>query len=123
MMLDPHVFRYLGCGLAIALGALGTGIGQGIAGHDVLLAFRRQPLAATSGFRTFMIGLALSETGGILAFLMVMLLLFFSPPLLTPGAGLAEMGMSLSMGIAACFVGFASAMAVKEACNSIARRP
>jgi F-type H+-transporting ATPase subunit c len=123
MILDPHIFRYLGCGISLALSALGIGLGQGIAGHDALVAFRRQPTASSNSFRTLMVGLALSETGGILSFLMVIMLLFFSPPLLTSGAGIAEMGMALSMGIAACFVGYASSMAVKEACNSIARQP
>lgn len=123
MILDPHFFRYLGCGVALGLSAFGVGLGQGIASHGALSAFRRQPMATSNSFRTLMIGLALSETGGILTFLMIMILLFFSPPLLTSGAGVAEMGMALSMGIAACFVGFASSMAVKEACNSIARQP
>lgn len=121
-MTEAYIFRYGACALALALSALGTGIGQGIAGVGMVEGSARQPAAADSMFRTLIVGLALGETGSILVLVFVVLL-FFSPHPASIGAGIAELGIGLSLGTVAGCVSFASCMAVKSACISSARQP
>lgn len=121
-MINPAFFHHSAAALAIGLGSIGGGIGQGFAGFAGLQAMQRQPAANSSIFRSIVIGLALIESGIIIAFITA-LILMFSPAPLDIGAGIAELGIALLIGITATAVSSASAFTVQASANSIARQP
>ncbi len=66
---------YIGIGLAMIAG-IGAGIGQGIAAGKACEAIGRQPETESKVRKTMILGVALSETTGLYAFLMALLLFF-----------------------------------------------
>jgi F0F1-type ATP synthase membrane subunit c/vacuolar-type H+-ATPase subunit K len=123
MSIAPQILHAFSVGVAIVLGGLGGGIGQGIAGFGSLKAMYRQPTASDKILRTMILGLALIETGAILALVIIFMILFGGLKEITLGAGLAELGMGLAIGLSAAAISIASSFAVKSACESIARQP
>jgi F0F1-type ATP synthase membrane subunit c/vacuolar-type H+-ATPase subunit K len=121
-MMNPQFLRYIASGLAITFSSFGTGLGQGVASLGIMSSFGRQELGDEQKFRAMVIGFALSETGGILTLMLVVILLL-SSSVLTLGEGIAELGIGIGMGISAGVVSFASSMAVRAACFAIARQP
>ena len=66
----------IGAGICMGIGAIGPGIGEGIAVSQALEGMARQP-EATSTLRTNMIlGCAIAETTGIYSLLISFLILF-----------------------------------------------
>lgn len=66
----------LGAGIAMGFGAIGPGIGEGIAASKACESVGRNP-DAEGKIRTMMVlGIALSETTGIYALIIALLLLF-----------------------------------------------
>ena len=66
----------IGAGICMGIGAIGPGIGEGIAVSKALEGMARQP-EATSTMRTNMIlGCAIAETTGIYSLLISFLILF-----------------------------------------------
>ena len=122
-MLTPEILHYLAAGLAIALGSIGAGIGQGIAALGSAESISRQPLGNDQIFRTMVIGLAFIESGVIFAFVITLLTLFASPAQITFPVAIAELGVAIAIGIAALVVSIASSFAVKATCSSISRQP
>jgi len=122
-MLTPKILHLSAAGIAIVLGGLGSGVGQGIAGLGTLEAMGRQPMVSNHIIRTMILGLALIESGVILALVITLMLLFGKADGLTMAAGLSELGMGLAIGLSALAVSVASSLAVKQACVSIARQP
>ena len=57
----------LGAGIAIGFGAIGGGLGLGIATKGVLDAIARQPEIASKAFTNFIIGAGLAEATAIYA--------------------------------------------------------
>jgi F-type H+-transporting ATPase subunit c len=72
-------FTVLGAGLAIGLGAIGAGIGQGITVGKALEAMARQPEAANMIQTNMFIGLAIIESLTIYALVVALILLYFNP--------------------------------------------
>lgn len=66
----------LGAGIAIGFGAIGGGLGLGIATKGVLEAISRQPEIKDEAFKNFIIGAGLAEATAIYALLVAMLLIF-----------------------------------------------
>ena len=66
----------LAAGLAIGLGAIGPGIGLGIAVSKAMEALGRNPEAAGAIFVPYILGIALTEAIGIYALVIGLLLLF-----------------------------------------------
>ena len=117
------MLHYLGIACAMLLGAIGTGIGQGIAGIGCLAAIDRQVLGREQSFRALLIGLALSESGAIFSLVIALVLFTGNPATLSLGMGLAELGMGLVIGITAAAAGIASGYTVRFACMAIVRQP
>ena len=66
----------IGAGICMGIGAIGPGIGEGIAVSKALEGMARQP-EATSTLRTNMIlGCAIAETTGIYSLVIAILLIF-----------------------------------------------
>lgn len=66
----------LGAGLAMGLGAIGPGIGEGFVAGKACEAMGRKPEEAGILTRTMLIGQAVSESTGIYALVIALLLLF-----------------------------------------------
>lgn len=123
MIAGAVLLHYISQALAIGLSSIGGSIGQGIAASASLQAMDRQFLGTEQIFKSMIIGLALIETGTILALVLTLLLLFSNSTHLTMNISIAELGITLSIGIAASAVGFASSFAVCGAVESVARQP
>ena len=123
-MFVPLLLSYVGSILAIVLSALGVACGQGFGGFGALAGLERQHMGNEAGFRTLMIGLGITESGAILAFVAVILSIFdISTSPMSMGVGIARFGSGFAVGLVAAVVGFSSSMAVKEACQAIYRQP
>jgi len=68
--------RYLAAGLCMGIGAIGPGIGQGIAAAHALDGIARQPEMEGALFRTMIIGQAVAESTGIYSLVVAIVLLF-----------------------------------------------
>lgn len=69
-------FNRLAAGVAIGVGAIGPGIGIGLAVQGAMGAIGRNPEAVGDVRTTMIIGAALSEAVAIYAFLIALLILF-----------------------------------------------
>ncbi len=121
--MSPELVHYLSAGVAVVLSSFGSAIGEGIAGHGAIEAMRRQPMGTHQNFRTLLIGLALTESGGILALVLSLMLLFTAPAVITWGIAWAHLGIACAIGLSALAVGICSSFAVKGACESVSRQP
>ena len=74
-----EVASVLGAALAVGLGAIGPGLGEGFAVAAALDAIARQPEAAATLSRTLFVGLAMIETMAIYCLVIALLLLFAYP--------------------------------------------
>lgn len=122
-MLIPELLHAFSATIAIVLSGLGSGIGQGIAGLGAINAMNRQGMGNESIMRAMILGLALTESGAILALVITLMTLFGGFQTVTLGIGLAELGAGIAIGMAAATVSIASSFAVYAACHSIARQP
>lgn len=73
---DAGAVPYMGAALAIGLGALGPGIGIGMAVRGAMEALGRNPEAAGDIRTTMIIGAALAEAVAIYAFVIAIIILF-----------------------------------------------
>ena len=67
---------FLGAGLAMGLGAIGPGIGEGMAAAKACEAISKNPKEAGLLTRTMLVGQAVSESTGIYSLVIALLLLF-----------------------------------------------
>lgn len=73
---DPDAVRYIGGALAIGLGAIGPGLGIGLAVRGAMEALGRNPEAEGAIRTTMIIGAALAEAVAIYAFVIAIIILF-----------------------------------------------
>lgn len=66
----------LGAGLAMGLGAIGPGVGEGLVASKACEAIGRNPGEAGLLTRTMLVGQAVSESTGIYSLVIALLLLF-----------------------------------------------
>lgn len=114
----------LGAGLAVGLGALGAGVGSGIAGGQACSAIGRNPLRSGSILQIMIIGQAVSQTAGIFALLVSILLLYAYPVggmWLLRGA--AALGAGISGGAGAIGPGLGAGFAAGAACLGVSKKP
>ena len=69
----------LGAALAVSVGAIGPGLGEGRAVAAAMEAIARQPEAAATRSRTLFVGLAMIETMAIYCLVIALLLLYANP--------------------------------------------
>ncbi len=67
---------FLGAGLSMGLGAIGPGVGEGMAAAKACEAIGKNPKEAGLLTRTMLVGQAVSESTGIYALVVALLLLF-----------------------------------------------
>lgn len=68
--------RAIGAGICMGIGAIGPGIGEGIAVSKALEAMARQPEMASTLRTNMILGCAIAETTGIYALVVSLLLMF-----------------------------------------------
>lgn len=68
--------RYLGAGIAMGAGAIGPGVGEGIAAGRALEGMARQPEMEGVLLRTMFMGQAVAESTGIYSLVIAFILLF-----------------------------------------------
>ncbi len=68
--------KYIGAGIAMGLGAIGPGIGEGIAAAHTVDAMARQPEMEGALLRTMVLGQAITESTGIYSLLIAIVLIF-----------------------------------------------
>jgi F-type H+-transporting ATPase subunit c len=69
---------HLAAGLAMGLGAIGPGIGLGVAVSKAMEALGRNPEASGAIFVPYILGIALAEAIGIYALVVALILIFAS---------------------------------------------
>ncbi|MDR1534582.1 MAG: hypothetical protein LBU64_05720 [Planctomycetota bacterium] len=117
----------LAAGLAMGLGALGSGFGLGLAAISAIRAVERQPAKRTILFRNMLVGQAVTETPAIFA-LMVALLLYFSLERAldapwSPARAAAFLGAGLCIGVGALGSGFGSGLIAHDALDGMSANP
>jgi F-type H+-transporting ATPase subunit c len=122
-MMTPILLHYISAGLAIMLGAIGAGIGLGSAASGVEDAMTRQPTGNEQSFKAMIIGLALIESGAIIALVTTLLILFSGTSEMTWEVARVELALGLAVGIAAASISIASSFVVRAASQAIARQP
>ena len=118
-----NLAAFLGAGLSMGLGAVGSGKGEGYAAMKACEGMGRQPGAADPLLRTMLIGQAIAESTGIYGLVVALLLIFRGfgdvhfmqiPAFISAG---------LCMGLGAMGPGFGLGLAAGHACEAIARNP
>ena len=71
-----RAFALLGAGIAMGLGAIGPGVGEGYAAGRACEAIGRSPREAGLLTRTMLVGQAVSESTGIYSLVVALLLIF-----------------------------------------------
>jgi len=120
--LETQLAIFLGAGICMGLGAIGSAIGEGYAARETAVATARQPAAREALLRNMLIGQAMSETAGVFALLMAALLL-----LVGGGEGLAGamgiIGAGFAMGASAIGAGVGSGYVAARANGAMGRNP
>ena len=74
--MDPETAKQLAAALAIAVGALGPGLGLGMIGSKAMEALGRNPEAADEIFTPLILSLAFTEAIGIYALVVALIIKF-----------------------------------------------
>jgi F-type H+-transporting ATPase subunit c len=126
-MADPSVAQvaaYMGAGIAMGLGAIGAGVGEGYTAGKANTALYRQPGASDAVVKNMLIGQAIAETSGIFSLVVAFILIFgvdFTDAGLVEAAAL--LGAGFAMGVGALGPGVGAGIAGGEACQGIGRNP
>ena len=115
---------FLGAGLSMGFGAIGSGIGSGYPGGEACYGFSQQPAAGSQLTTNMLIGSAVCQTPAIFAMVVSLMLIFmdFGNAPLTP-TWAAFVGAGLSMGLAAIGSGYGGGLAAGASCEGVARTP
>ena len=117
----------VGAGLAMGMGALGAGIGAGVAGARAVGSIGRNPESRGSVTMTMLLGQALATSPAVFALLVAVILAFAQTLQRFTGNSLeataAALGAGLCMGAGAIGPGFGTGLAAGGACDGVGRNP
>ena len=120
-----NVAAYIGAGTAVGLSSIACGVGEGYIAGKTVKALSAQPSAMDQLYRSMFIGQAVTETGGIFALVIGLLLLFSG--FATEEAGwflvAALSGAGLAVGLGSLGPGFGAGYSGGYAAESIGRQP
>jgi len=114
--------KYIAGGLAMGLGAIGAGVGEGYNAGQTVQSTARQPAATGELVRTMLVGQAIAETSGIFALVVAFMLVFLPHQPSMEIAG-ALIGAGLAMGLGSLGSGIGAGLAGGRAAESIGRNP
>ena len=126
-MPDPTLVQsagYLGTALAMGLGAVGSGVGEGYAAGRAVEAIHRQPNEEGNLIKHMLIGQAVAETPGVFSLLIAVFLLSKlggAPNVLSQAA--AFVGAGLTIGLASIGAGTMSGYVAGEAVRGLGTQP
>lgn len=119
---SPAWAAMLGAGLAIGLGAIGSGIGGGIVAESSCQGIARQPLTVTPVTNIMLLGQAIAQTPAILGLLISFILIFKGFPATDSiSAAMALLGAGICMGVGAIGPGIGEGIASSGGVKAIAR--
>lgn len=117
----------LACGLAMGLGALGSGWGLGYTAQGALRAMARQPARHSDIFRNMLVGQAITETPAIFSLVVAFLLFFSVDKALEAPNSLAQAAVFLAagicIGVGAIGSGIGSGVVAHEALDGTSKNP
>ena len=115
---------FLGAGLSMGFGAIGSGIGSGYPGGEACFGISIQPASGSQLTTNMLIGSAVCQTPAIFSMVVALMLIFidFGNAPLSP-TWAAFVGAGLSMGLAAIGSGYGGGLAAGASCEGIARTP
>ena len=114
---------FIGAGLSMGLGAIGSGAGEGIVGSKACEGMGRQPAVADELLRTMLVGQAVAESTGIYSLVVALLLLFRDFSVVRLIEVPAFLAAGLCMGLGAIGPGVGEGIVGGKACEAIARNP
>ena len=114
---------YLGAGISMGLGAIGSGVGEGFVAGKASEGMARQPAVANSLLRVMLVGQAVAESTGIYALVVAMLLMFKTNTDPSFVDIPAYVSAGLCMGLGAIGSGAGEGYAAGKACEAVARNP
>ncbi len=124
MLEGSEIIHFGTIALAVAVNALGVGIGQGLTSSAALEAINLQPNARDDITKTAVLGMALIETAAVMGTFIAVLLLLATPGMqLNWYVGLAELGIASAICLPGFILGIASCFPAREACMAVARQP
>lgn len=119
-----HIGAFLGSGMAIGFAAIGAGIGLGLACSQACLNTARNPRTKGLTDRTMILGMAITESPCVFAFVvsLVLLLVQLSPadPL---AAAFSYIGAGLCVGFGTIGSGIGEGFAASQAVKTVGRFP
>jgi len=114
--------KLLSGGIAMGLGAIGSGIGEGLTAGRALEGTTRQPAEEGQLLRTMLIGQAMAETGGVFS-LLIGIFILWVVPVTNLTAALAVLGSALAIGCASIGGGVGPGTVASMAVSGMARQP
>ncbi len=117
----------LACGLAMGLGAMGSGWGLGYTAQSAVRALARQPAKQADIFRTMLIGQAITETPAIFSLVVSFLLYFTVDRALeapnSPAQCAVYLAAALCIGVGAIGSGIGSGLVAHDALEGMSKNP
>jgi F0F1-type ATP synthase membrane subunit c/vacuolar-type H+-ATPase subunit K len=117
----------LACGLAMGLGAIGSGWGLGYAAQGALRAIARQPAKQADVFRYMLVGQAITETPAIFSLVVSLLLLFSADSVLSAPYSPAQCAIFLAAGLCigagSIGSGIGSGLVAHDALDGMSKNP
>jgi ATP synthase F0 subunit c len=107
----------------MGIGAIGPAAGVGYTGGKACEAIMRQPAASGPVLRMMLIGEAVTESAGIFALVVAILLLFTDAPGEGWVAASALLGSGLCIGFGCIGPGFGAGLSSGSACEGLGRQP
>lgn len=109
----------------VALSAFGSALGGSRASAAAMNALQKAPGSSESIIRATILGMALTETAGILTVLIALILLFSTTP---PAATaylqyIAQLGIAFALGISGFLIGILSAVPAQQTFLALTRQP
>jgi F0F1-type ATP synthase membrane subunit c/vacuolar-type H+-ATPase subunit K len=126
MLALVEIIHYGTITFAVAINAIGVGIGQGLTSNAALQAIDRQPSARADIMRAAILGMALIETAAVLgAFIAGMLIIGTVKTMQSTALyqGLAELGILFAVCLPGLILGIISALPAQAACIAVSRQP
>ena len=117
------VLGFSGVALAMGLGAIGPGIGEGLTANGACEAIARQPKSRGEIMKTMLIGQAISESCGIFALVIALMLIFRDFSEASIIQGVAYFSAAICMGFGAIGPAFGEGIAAMESCKAVGRNP
>lgn len=116
--------HFITIAFAVAINAIGVGIGQGLTSVAALRAINEQPKARADIMQTSILGIALIETAAVMGtFVSFLLLVNTKANAQSPLGVIAEIGIACAICLPGFVLGIVSAQPAQAACMAVARQP